>query len=56
MTKDEHKNRHKELHKSLDELLADFISHTKNLPSKTNLIEFLEWSHTQTIDPTEEES
>lgn len=47
-----HKKIHKELHKSLDQLLADFIYHTEKLPSKTNLIEFLEWSYEQTIEPS----
>jgi len=51
MTKKEHIARHKKLHKSFDELLADFISHTKGLPSNTVLTEFLEWSYRQTIEP-----
>ncbi len=49
----EHIQRHKELHKSLDELIADFISHTGRLPSKTPLTELMKWSHHQTIKPTE---
>ena len=55
MNKKEHIARHIMLHKKFDELLADFIRHTDKLPSKTNLMEFLEWSHQQTIDPDEEE-
>ena len=51
MTRDEHIERHKLLHKHLDELIADFIDHTGKLPSKTNLIEFMEWSNQQTIEP-----
>ena len=53
MTKDEHATRHKELHEALDELLADFITHTKLLPSKTSVKELLNWSYKQGINPTE---
>lgn len=55
MTHDEHTERHKLLHRELDELVADFIRHTQQLPSKTTLVEFLHWSHTQTINATEEQ-
>jgi len=51
MTKKEHIARHKKLHESFDELLADFVSHTKELPSNTVLREFLEWSYRQTVEP-----
>ena len=50
-----HQERHIFLHKCLDELLADFIDHTGNLPSKTNLVDFLKWSYSQTLSPTEKE-
>ena len=37
LTKKAHKQRHQELHRYLDELVADYILHTKGLPSqKTN--------------------
>ena len=49
----EHKERHIELHKMLDELVADFISQTNNLPSKTTVMEFMKWSYEQTVTPTE---
>lgn len=55
MTKEEHIKRHKELHQMLDELLADFINHTGKLPSKSNLLELVEWSHKQTMNPDEKE-
>jgi len=45
ITPEEHKKRHEELHHSLDELLADFIAHTNRLPSKTTIMEFMEWSY-----------
>ena len=53
ITPEEHKKRHEELHHSLDELLADFIAHTNRLPSKTTIMEFMEWSYQQTINPTD---
>ena len=50
----EHKKRHEELHKNLDELVADFINHTKKLPSKSTVMELMEWSFKQTVKPTED--
>ena len=44
--------RHKKLHQSLDELIACFITETNGLPSKTGLMEFMEWSHKMTKIPT----
>ncbi len=52
MNLEEHKQRHIKLHASFDELLADFIGHTKGLPSETTLAEFMEWSYGQTLNPT----
>ena len=51
----EHKERHILLHNQLDELLADFIDHTGNLPSKTTVMAFMEWSYKQTQMPDEKE-
>ena len=51
MSKEEHLERHKLLHKYLDELVADYIKHTTALPSKSTLMELMEWSHQQTIKP-----
>ncbi len=51
MTQAEHVKRHKILHSRFDELLADFITHTGRMPSRTNLNEFMEWSYQQTIKP-----
>lgn len=53
MTKEEHIARHIDLHRKLDELIADWIGHTQNLPSKSTVMELMAWSHSQTIDPTE---
>ena len=53
MDPEKHKQIHIDLHKSLDTLLADFISHTEKLPSKTTLLEFIEWSYEQTKNPTD---
>lgn len=49
-----HKQRHIELHHMLDELVADFITMTGKTPSYTTLMEFMRWTHEQTINPTEE--
>ena len=51
---EEHKLIHISLHKNLDELIADFIFHTEKLLSETSVMEFLEWSYTQTKEPTED--
>jgi len=53
MTKEEHIQRHEKLHKYLDELVADWIDHTKSLPSKNTVFELLQWSNKQTSLPTE---
>ena len=50
-----HKLRHVELHKMLDELVADYIKHVRELPSRTILLEFMKWSHEQTFNPTHKE-
>ncbi len=42
-----HKKRHKFLHECLGELVADFISHTKELPSETTVMRLMEWSNAQ---------
>ncbi|TES88928.1 MAG: hypothetical protein E3J94_07135 [Desulfobacteraceae bacterium] len=52
MDKEEHKKRHNELHKMFDELLADFITHTKKGLTST-LMELVVWSSEQTDNPTE---
>ena len=48
----EHRERHIGLNKMLDELVADYITHTENLPSQTTLMEFMQWSFEQTKEPT----
>lgn len=53
MTPEEHKERHEILHGYLDELVADFIGHTGGLPSRTNLMDLMEWSAKQMDSPTE---
>jgi hypothetical protein len=52
LSKEKHQQRHKQLHKVLDELVADFIAHTKKMPSQTSIIELMRWSHEQTENPT----
>lgn len=53
MTEKEHKEKHKALHNSFDELLADWIAQTKKTPSKSTILDLINWSHEQTINPTE---
>lgn len=53
MTYEQHREIHVVLHQQFDKLLADFIAHTDKLPSRTTVLELMEWSHQQTIDPTE---
>jgi len=57
MTKEEHQSIHKELHKSFDQLLGDFLMHHpyKRL-NEILLMELLEWSYRQTIEPDDLES
>lgn len=55
LTREEHIARHKLLHAHFDELVADWIGHTKKLPSKSTVRELMEWSYQQTIDPAEDE-
>jgi len=46
-----HKKRHRELHECLDELVADYIAHTKELPSKISVMRLMEWSGKQVENP-----
>ena len=46
--------RQKMMHQNLDKLVAEFISLTNNLPSDTNLMDFMIWSHERTLDPPTE--
>lgn len=48
-----HRKRHEVLHKNLDELIADFLTNTKKLPSQSTVMELLQWSFEQTKNPTE---
>jgi len=48
-----HKERHIILHQHLDELIADFIGHTKKLPSETTVVELMKWSNEQQTNPDE---
>ena len=51
MNIEEHKLRHEALHLALDELVADFIQHTSNLPSKTPIMDLMKWSNEQRENP-----
>jgi len=50
MNETEHIEKHKLLHKYLDELVADFIQNTENLLSNTTILDFMDWSYSQTIE------
>lgn len=54
MKREEHIAKHQMLHKHFDELLSDFIMQNpgKRL-SNTTLMDILNWSKQQTINPTE---
>lgn len=64
MTKAEHRRRHKKLHRAFDELAADWALHNctpksimngePKLFSNTTIMELMQWSHRQTIEPDEE--
>jgi hypothetical protein len=56
MTVAEHRARHRMLHRFLDELVADFTDKSGGMPSKTSLMDFMKWSHEQTVSPTEKRS
>jgi uncharacterized protein YnzC (UPF0291/DUF896 family) len=51
-TKEELITIHTELHRSLDKLLACYIDSTKKHLTNTTLMEFLQWSHEQTKNPS----
>lgn len=51
---DRHQQRHILLHRYLDELIADYIHTTGNLPFKISLMELMEWSAQQIISLTTE--
>ena len=48
---DEHIKRHQELHVALDELIADYITHTKKGLGATSILTLMEWSYEQTLNP-----
>lgn len=53
MTKQEHIDTHVRLHSALDELVADYLAHTKGLIGDLTVWELIRWSHKQTKNPTE---
>lgn len=50
-TKKEHREAHIRLHIALDELVADMIRETTKLPSKTTVMELIQWSSKQIENP-----
>lgn len=53
MTTEEHRDRHQTLHRHLDELVADWVRHTGRRASQSTVMELMQWSYEQTLDPTE---
>jgi hypothetical protein len=54
MKNDGHRERHELLHKNLDELIADWIRHNPGkIPSTSTIMDLMNWSHKQTLNPTE---
>lgn len=52
MSKAQYKERHGYLHKAFDELIADWIFATGNLPSRHSIMELIRWSAKQVKDPS----
>ena len=48
---EKHLERHALLHRYLDELVADWISNTEKLPSKSTVMELMTWSNKQQQSP-----
>ena len=55
--REQHRGRHILLHRMLDELAADWATHQPRgkLFSNSTIMELIEWSHRQTIQPDEKE-
>jgi hypothetical protein len=51
MSNKHHKEIHEQLHRALDELVADFITHTGRRPSQATVLELIQWSSSQTVNP-----
>lgn len=56
MTNKEHKERHVLLHNHLDELIADFIRHTKHRLTEASIMTLVHWSYCETRNPKEADS
>ncbi|MBL8473819.1 MAG: hypothetical protein JNM98_18660 [Rhodocyclaceae bacterium] len=54
-TYEKHRERHAKLHGMLDELVADWITETGCLPSKSSVMELMQWSYMQTFDPSDKQ-
>lgn len=49
----EHKRIHIEMHLKLDELVSDYIAHTKKSLTDTSILDLMIWSYSQTLKPDE---
>lgn len=50
-----HRRRHEILHRHLDELISDWITQTRGLPSQNTIMELMKWSNKQQTKPDHEE-
>lgn len=55
MDKETHKEIHRKLHNRLDELVADWIRHTQSFPSKSTVLELMQWSEEQCENPSDDD-
>lgn len=51
-----HQDHHIRLHRNLDELVADYVNHVGDLPSKTTVMTLMEWAATEKENPTGEKT
>jgi len=52
-TIEDHKKIHLDLHTNLDKLVADWIDETGMVPSEQSILALMNWSHRQTINPSD---
>lgn len=55
MTNEEHIKKHILLHAELDELVADYIAHSRKGLTETSVLELMQWSGKQTHELDKEE-
>ena len=51
-TKEELAQIHKDLHRALDQLVACYIENTERRLGESTIMDLIEWSHGQTVNPS----